>query len=107
LTIYTYYGQEQVNDKVSFVSGGKGVGYGSSLNNNAGSSTYGGTVNGNVKRVSQVTIGEWWKFYQGNFGRMQAGLQYSYTNDKYFAAVGGAPNASDNMIFTSLRYYWQ
>jgi hypothetical protein len=105
-TLYTYYGQEQVK-KSSTVSGGIGFGYGSELYNNSGSSTFGGTVNGNIKRVSQVTIGEWWKFYQGGYGKMQAGLQYSYTNDKYFEAIGGAPNANVHMAFTSLRYYWQ
>jgi hypothetical protein len=100
LTLYTYYGQEQIQDKVST--------YGNALDNTQGSSTFGtSTFNGNVKRVSQITAGEWWKFLQGKYGKMQLGLQYSYTVDKYFVGTGGAPNASDNMVFTSLRYYWQ
>jgi hypothetical protein len=103
LTLYSYYGQEQIENARSYAGG---VGYGSLLNNNV--TTFGSKFNGNIKRVSQATVGEWWKFYQGNFGKMQAGLQYSYTVDKYFEATnGGAPTASDHMVFTSLRYYWQ
>jgi hypothetical protein len=58
--------------------------------------------------VSQITGGTWWKFYQGKMGKMQAGLQYSYTEDTYFRVdKGGAPEANDSMVYTSLRYYWQ
>ncbi|HEX9022872.1 MAG TPA: hypothetical protein VF799_03440 [Geobacteraceae bacterium] len=104
LNLYTYYGSEQVcNTKAA--PGGVGYGYGS---NNSGSGTFGGTVDANVKRVSQLAAGAWWKFFQGKYGKMQAGLQYSYTTDKYFDATkGGAPTANDHMVFTSLRYYWQ
>lgn len=104
LTLYGYYGQEQVNNKRA-TAGGVGYGIGS---NNSGSATLNGTANANVRRVSQITVGDWWKFYQGNFGKMQAGLQYSYTVDKFFDATkGGAPTANDHMVFSSLRYYWQ
>jgi hypothetical protein len=106
-TLYAYYGQEQMN-KESSSDAGKGFGYGSELYNNSGAGTFGGTVNGNIKRVSQETAGAWWKFYQGKMGKMQAGLQYSHTEDKYFEVNnGGAPTASDDMVFTSLRYSWQ
>ncbi len=94
-------------DKQSSVDAGKGFGYGSELYNNSGAGVLGGTVNGNIKRVSQEAAGAWWKFYRGKMGKMQAGLQYSHTENKYFAVVnGGAPTAADNMVFTSVRYYW-
>lgn len=107
-TLYAYYGQEQM-DKESFSNAaGLGFGYGSELYNNSGAGTLGGTVNGNIKKISQETVGAWWKFYQGNMGRMQAGLQYSHTENKYFFVNnGGAPKATDHMAFASLRYYWQ
>jgi hypothetical protein len=39
---------------------------------------------------------------------MQAGLQYSYTEDEYFHVFkGGTVEANDNMVFTNLRYYWE
>jgi len=107
-TLYGYYGQEQL-DKRSSIDPvtGKGYGYGSEQYDNSGASTLGGTVNGNLSKVWQVTAGTWWKFFQGRMGTMQAGLQYSYTENRYFWVVnGGAPVASDHMAFTSLRYYW-
>jgi hypothetical protein len=107
--LYAYYGQERV-EKKSWVdtTTGKGYGYGSELYDNSGASVLGGTVNGNIKKIWQVTTGGWWKFYQGDMGRMQAGLQYSYTEDEYFHVnKGGAVEANDNMVFASLRYYWE
>ena len=104
LTLYGYYGQEQV-DNTKAISSGAGYGVGT---NNSGSAIFGGTANANVKRIAQVTVGDWWKFFQGKYGRMQLGLQYSYTVDKYFSATtGGSPTANDQMVYTSLRYYWQ
>jgi hypothetical protein len=45
---------------------------------------------------------------------MQAGLQYSYTEAKYFSGLNSAKTAlvsgqkaTDQMAFVSLRYYWQ
>ena len=106
-TFYGYYGREQV-ERESYDQGTSAVGYGSALANNSGAGTLGGTVNGNIRYIEQETIGAWWKFYQGQAGKMQLGLQGSHTEDKYFnVAKGGAPTATDNMVFTSLRYYWQ
>lgn len=103
---YTYYGQENV-DKTG-TDGATKSGYGSeAVIDNSGAGTLGGTVGGNVQRVSQGTVGTWWKCYQGSAGKMQAGLQYSYTENKYFNVTkGGAPLATNNIFFTSLRYYW-
>jgi hypothetical protein len=58
------------------------------------------------KSLTQVTAGFWDRIYQGSFGRVQIGLQYSFTERDTFADLAGrAPKASDNMIFTSFRYY--
>ena len=106
-TFYGYYGREQATSETND-QGATAVGYGSTLANNSGAGTLGGTVNGSIRYIEQETIGAWWKFYQGKAGRMQLGLQGSHTEDKYFnVAKGGAPTATDNMVFTSLRYYWQ
>ena len=107
--IYANYGQEQVLSK-SWDSANGHFGYGNASYNETGANVLasaGGLNQGNVKRVSQETAGAWYKFYQGKMGKMQAGLQYSHVENKYFAAVGGAPTATDNVFFTSLRYYWQ
>jgi hypothetical protein len=58
------------------------------------------------KSLTQITGGFWDRIYQGSFGRVQVGLQYSFTQRDTFAdAAGRAPRSNDNMIFTSFRYY--
>ena len=65
----------------------------------------------NTKSVEQVTAGFWYKFYQGPFGRMQWGMQYSYTERTAFAGANaslqnvGQAVGRENMLFTSFRYY--
>jgi hypothetical protein len=103
---YGYYGIEEAQRK-DLAVGTKGYGYGSSLLNTNVGNTASSSFNGQIQRVDQITAGAWWKFFQGRFGKMQAGLQYSYTEDKYFSGTAGAPKATDNMVFASLRYYWQ
>lgn len=63
------------------------------------------TCVGETRQIAQGTIGMWWKFYQGKFGKVAFGAQYSHTTRTAFDGVGGAPKTSDNMFFTSLRYY--
>jgi hypothetical protein len=76
----------------------------------------GGTCAGDVRMISEGTLGFWHKLYQGEKGRVQWGIQYSYIyklgwsgNNTAFTATtqpaGISPKAVDNMIFTSLRFY--
>jgi hypothetical protein len=60
---------------------------------------------GQIKDVRQVTGGIWHDFYNGPFGKLRAGAQYSYTVKDSFQGVGGAYKATESMVFTSLRYY--
>jgi len=96
--IYGYYGQEHVDSA---------YGYGNPKANNSTLVFNGAAVGGSVVRVVEITGGSWWRVYNGNYGKMQLGLQYSHLEDKYSKGIGGAPLATDNMLFTSLRYYWQ
>ncbi|MDE2410161.1 MAG: hypothetical protein KGM18_00135 [Sphingomonadales bacterium] len=73
--------------------------------NNSGCSFEAGTCAGNTRRVAQITGGLWQKIYNGSFGRAQVGVQYSHTERDLFEGIGGAPTASQNMGFLSLRYY--
>jgi hypothetical protein len=103
-SFYAYYGYEKVDQNAWNVAG-KGYGLGSPLY----VTTVGAPVSSNqaqVSGISQFTAGFWWKFYQGRIGTMQAGLQYSYTNDTYFSGIGGTPSADNSIIMASLRYYW-
>jgi hypothetical protein len=152
LDVYTNYGAEY-EDRVAYVNGGKGVGYGSPLFNNSGCgtetlpagtsttvvtgvtqdpttssvTTTTGTVpapgsvgtplsggynpgglkncNGDTRVIMEGTIGFWYRFYKGPKGTLQWGPQYSYIDRNIWSGTGGNPNATENMILTSFRYY--
>jgi hypothetical protein len=99
-------------------------GYGSPLANNSGCSTEGfpsnsftpstgGTCAGDIKVITEGTLGFWHKFYNGPKGGMRWGIQYSYLTKTGWSGRGGllpgvpgiSPKAVDNMIWTSFRYY--
>lgn len=103
-TIYGYYGRESA-DRDDLASGGKGYGYGSYLyDTDVG--VIGSKFQGQIETIDQITVGAWWAFFQGKYGTMKAGLQYSYTENAYFSGTTKGPKTYDNMFFTSLRYYW-
>jgi len=92
-------------------------GYGSPFANNNGCNSEaapanqltpstGGTCAGDIRTISEGSIGFWHKFYQGPRGGLRWGLQYSYiTKSGWSGASGIAPKAVDNMVFASFRYY--
>jgi len=99
-------------------------GYGSPLATNTGCSTEtapagtgapgaGGTCAGDIRYIGEGTLGFWHKLYQGEKGRVQWGIQYSYIYKVGWSGVGGvagggpaiSPKAVDNMVETSFRYY--
>ena len=112
-------------------AGTAGIGYGSPLFNNTGCNKEvvpaagttlvpGGTLSpanagacaGDIRNIMEGTFGFWHRFYNGPKGRLQFGLQYSYLikntwsgNNGGLLAGGQAPNAHDNMVYTSFRYY--
>ncbi|MGC1859645.1 MAG: hypothetical protein WA733_00590 [Methylocystis sp.] len=89
---YGYGNPAYVNTGCNFDSGGVG----SSLLSNCV---------GNTKDVRQVTGGFWHNLYDGPAGKVRVGAQYSYTIRDSFQGVGGAFKGTENMIFTSMRYY--
>jgi hypothetical protein len=101
-------------------------GYGSPFANNSGCSTeqpptssfipgVGGTCAGDIRIITEGTVGFWHKFYSGPKGGMRWGIQYSYLTKSGWSgnnlptgvgtAVGISPRAVDNMVWTSFRYY--
>jgi len=112
----------------AFVNGTKGVGYGSQLADNSGcgiETPPGGTVgaagtpltngfnpgglsgcNGDTRVIIEGTFGFWYRFYKGPKGTVQWGPQYSYlTRNTWTDKAGLSPNATENMVLTSFRYY--
>jgi hypothetical protein len=96
-------------------------GYGSPSANNTGCSTEtgpggssapgaGSTCNGDTRYIGEGTLGFWHKIYQGEKGRVQWGVQYSYFYKTGWSGNNGtttsvSPHAVDNMVWTSFRYY--
>ncbi len=116
LQFYGYIGMEKA-DPLNLDHNTTAYGYGSNLyDDTVGPVVTSTHFQGQIEEIDQITIGDWYSFYHGKFGVMKAGLQYSYTQNKYFSgnttgtvegtAVGG-PTANDHMVFTSIRYYWK
>jgi len=83
-------------------------GYGNPLYNNTGcniENSPAATCNGNTHDVRQYTVGFYDTVFQGRYGTIKAGVQYSYNQRFAFAGVGGAPKTDDNIVMTQLRYY--
>jgi hypothetical protein len=64
------------------------------------------SCNGDTRVIYEGTLGFWYRFYSGPKGRLQVGPQYSYLDRAQWDGKGGhSPNATENMVFTSFRYY--
>ncbi len=111
LDIYAFGGEEQANQKIFHYAAipTAAFGYGTLPgSNNTTCAVEGGACSAVTKYISQGTVGFWHKIYQGGFGRVQWGIQYSYTERKAFGdaqATPFAPKGDENMVFTSFRYY--
>lgn len=120
--VYAFAGGEFTGKRPQWVGVGPTLfvgGYGNPLYNTSGcglendAATVAGVAlntpflpcSGQTKSLRQITGGIWHTLYQGSFGRIRAGAQYSYTVRDGFVGFGGAPRGTENMIFTSLRYY--
>jgi hypothetical protein len=110
LDIYAFGGieQQKAADFSGTINGtAQNIGWGNPNFNNTGCFSFSSTASctGNVQTVQQINLGAWDNLYDGDFGRFRIGVQYSYTDLKAFAGVGGAPHTNDSMVFTSIRYY--
>ncbi len=119
LDIYANYGADEVGRRYFMTSPTKAVGYGSYLNVETGCDTEpvpGTTIGGfspaqpanctaDTKDVQEFTAGYWYNFYSGPYGRLRQGLQYAYFQRNIWSGIGTTPKATDNMFWTSFRYY--
>ena len=107
LDFYVFAGDEREGSRISTL-GPTNYGFGNLANTvftAAGCTTVGGTCSATVRDVGQVTAGIWDKAYTGSFGQVRFGLQYSHTRLEGFSGGGYTPKTTDDMIFTSFRYY--
>ena len=110
IDLYGYVGFEGVGRK-TFNVGGKGYGYGNPLYSNAGCQVELSTApcTANTSSVVQGTVVGYWRLLTGDFGTVQAGMQYSYTRRNIYKGAtgpGGTGNAStdENTLLFNLRY---
>ncbi len=113
LQIYGYWGREEMASNYfdqpitsDGVTTTYGYGYGNPLYNNTGCYTLGSSkCVANPQRVDEVTGGFWWKYYNGQLGNLQLGLQLAYNQLDAFNGVGGAPSTNVFEAMVSFRYY--
>ena len=61
---------------------------------------------GATRLIGEATGEFVYRFYSSpKYGRLQYAMQYSYLTRDAWAGVGGSPKATNNMVFTSFRYY--
>ena len=58
-----------------------------------------------TRAVIEGTVGYQYRFYNGPKGKLQYSVAYSYLKREAWTGTGGAPNATNNMVFTGFRYY--
>jgi len=115
LDIYLNGGVEYAARQIYYTSATKSVGYGQPTVSNAGCDTelpptgeyapVAGTCTADTRALWQGTAGFWYRFYKGKVGTFQWGMQYSYTTKETWSDVNSyAPQAIENMAFTSFRY---
>ncbi len=121
LSVYLNYGGDYIGRDYVTV-GSSEVGYGTYTTDMSGCNVEvkaGGSTSpsnpakcgGNNKDVQEFTAGYWYNMYNGPKGRLRYGLQYSWFERDLWSGQGGATNpggvgkGTDNMFWTSLRYY--
>ncbi len=122
LNIYLNYGGDYIGRDWTLNSTGTQVGYGTYSADMTGCNVEvktGGSFSpsnpahctANTKDVQEFTAGYWYNFYNGPKGRLRYGLQYSWFERDLWSGnggttnPGGGANGTDNMFWTSFRYY--
>jgi hypothetical protein len=108
LDLYAYFGDEYYGRAAYIDSAGKGVGYGSPLNDNSGCHVEvpkSAPCDAQNRNLWQAQPGFWYRFYKGTGGTMQLGVSYSYTHRATWVGMGIEPIGIENTVITSFRYY--
>lgn len=122
LDIFLYGGSEYEYRMVTYNDAGKATGYGAPTANNSGCDkeylpggtppspftpgSPGATCTGDTRALWEGTLGFWYSFYRGAYGRFAWGLEYHYVSKNTWVGAGGVmPQAIDPMLYTSFRYY--
>jgi hypothetical protein len=119
LDLYANYGIDGTMRRI-FINGSKQSGYGPYTNDQSGCATEGIPAAGgggylptglsktcvvDNRDNQELVLGYWYDFYKGDKGRLRQGIQYSYLQRQVWSGIGKTPDGTNNMFFTSLRYY--
>jgi Skp family chaperone for outer membrane proteins len=126
-TAYFNYGGDELDRDYVLNGAGTQVGYGNRSQNMSGCEVEENPGNGGVnqssapiapsncgasiKDVQEFTGGYWFNIIAGPKGRLRQGFQYSWVRRDLWSGAtstanpGAGANGTDNMVFTSFRYY--
>ncbi len=121
LDVFAYTGTEYVQRNYKVGPTGTLVGYAPPTAPNGGCNTEAVPVNtttgtigyepgastctGATRALIEGSAGWVFRIYSGPAGRLQYGAAYAYLTREAWTGAGGAPKATNNMVFTSFRYY--
>jgi TolA-binding protein len=105
--VFTYAGEEYAGRYAMVAPNGSAAGYGSPLISYATCTDEVdmNSCSGANRNVQEVTVGYWFKLYQGAFGRIQYGNQVEYLHRNLWSGVSHTPQGSDLVVFSSVRFY--
>ncbi len=110
LDIYAFGGFER--QLATYFSNGTNSFYGIGVpnTNNSGCNTELSTAcSAETKQTMEITAGFWDNIYSGRYGTVKGGVQYGFATRSLFPSVFNgqfsAPKTSDNLIYTSFRFY--
>ena len=116
LDLFGYAGGEYVQRTLYINAKGQQVGYAPLSQNNtscftealpsSGGTSPAGSCSALTRDIFEGTAGLTYRVYNSpKFGRLQYQVQYSYLSKGTWTGIGGAPKATNNMVFTGMRYY--
>ena len=102
---YIYGGHEGVE---RFNTASTTYGYGDYALNNSGCSVASGSCSAQTAHVWQMAGGFWDRLYEGNYGKMQVGVEDSVSERQAFSDSNGiTPHTYENILMASFRFYPQ
>ena len=107
LDLYTYGGDEYAG-RYAFISPtGTAAGYGSPLVSYTACTNEVtlNTCSGANRNIYEATGGYWYRLYGGESGRIEQGNQVVYIHRNLWSGINRAPQGSDIVAYTSLRFY--
>ena len=107
LDIYGYLGNEYVGRYSATAPNGAPGGYGSPFisYSNCTNEEAMNTCTGANRNIQEVTAGYWYRLFKGSFGTVQYGNQVAFLRRTLWSGLGTAPQGSDLVVYSTVRFY--